>query len=146
MARRKGLLKFSGCLPAVISLLLLTSQIGAVSAAENSGELRGIVRGANGTPLPGVVVGIRGAKSNLEKTEKSDADGAFAFRALPPGAYVLTYTAAGYRTLEQEIVVEVAWETSVVAELTTEQPGEGPPSTVPAPRAEASRTSTRNDS
>ncbi len=57
------------------------------------GELHGLVHDQRGDPLPGAVVSVIGTTTSFAV---SDRDGRFAFRNLPPGAYLVRAHLQGY--------------------------------------------------
>jgi hypothetical protein len=58
------------------------------------GELHGIVYDQRGDPLPGAVVSVTGTTTSFAV---SDRDGRFAFRNLPPGAYLVRAHLQGHQ-------------------------------------------------
>ena len=86
-------------------------------SAQEPGALTGrIFDSESGAPLSGVAVlaeGPEGAAGEPEsRVERSDADGAFEFDALPPGTYVVRFSKAGYRPAELRDLTVTAGQTS----------------------------------
>ncbi len=79
--------------------LLALSSISLSLAAQSTGvttsDLKGTVRLANGTVVPGASVRLTQDSTNQSRTIVSDGNGAFAFRLLPPGSYTLLVEAKG---------------------------------------------------
>src|SRR5579863_5639806 len=93
--------------------LLLTAAFGVfvsvqMFAQETTGGLQGTVKDPSGAVVPNAQVV---ATSNIlvgNKTANSDASGYYRFANLPPGSYVVTVTAKGFRTSKREgLVIEV---------------------------------------
>ncbi len=86
--------------------------VAQVAAAH--GELQGVVTDDRGEPLPGAVVSALGSTTAFAVTDRA---GRFAFRALPPGSYLLRAHLQGYvppraRTIQ---VTSAARATSAIA-------------------------------
>ncbi|HJW33598.1 MAG TPA: TonB-dependent receptor [Holophagaceae bacterium] len=79
--------------------LLALSSISLSLAAQSTGvttsDLKGTVRLANGTVVPGASVRLTQDSTNQSRTISTDGNGAFAFRLLPPGSYTLLVEAKG---------------------------------------------------
>jgi len=80
-----------------------------INASEEPGpppgnaSLLGVVTDEEGQPLPGVLAIL----TNLgEATTTSNAEGKFEFRNIAKGNYKLTCKKAGYKTVEQYVVLE----------------------------------------
>ncbi|HJV22572.1 MAG TPA: carboxypeptidase-like regulatory domain-containing protein, partial [Holophagaceae bacterium] len=81
-----------------LGLLALTSislSLAAQSTGVTTSDLKGTVRLANGTVVPGASVRLTQDSTNQSRTISTDGNGAFAFRLLPPGAYTLLVEAKG---------------------------------------------------
>jgi hypothetical protein len=90
---RRSLL-FTGLLTLAFSALVSIQTF----AQETTGGLQGTVKDPSGAVVPGAQVV---ATSNIlagNKTANSDASGYYRFANLPPGSYVVTVTAKGFRT------------------------------------------------
>jgi hypothetical protein len=59
--------------------------------------LAGLVLDPSGAVVPGVPVVLRGAQGAVQATAVADGQGAFEFRGVPPGRYVLEVTVAGFK-------------------------------------------------
>jgi hypothetical protein len=91
-----------------IQMLAVLLFIGSAFAQETTGGLQGSVKDPSGAVVPGAQVV---ATSNIlvgNKTTTTDASGYYRFANLPPGSYVVTVTAKGFRTSKREgLVIEV---------------------------------------
>lgn len=101
--------------PAVLAALLIApfAAVPPPAAAQTapSGGISGIVTGADGTPLGGVTVALQGAAVPSVTT---DAHGHYAFAVVPPGAYTILVTKAGFATTQQEDVFVAAGSVTTV--------------------------------
>jgi hypothetical protein len=59
-------------------------------------DLHVAVKDANGAVVKNATVTVRNAAQGLERTQTANVDGEYQFRALPPGHYGVTVTAAGF--------------------------------------------------
>jgi hypothetical protein len=67
-----------------------------------TGVIQGTVQDASGAVLPGVVVSIVNADTNLSQERTSDGSGRFVFLQLPTGQYTATFRLTGFGTYVQE--------------------------------------------
>jgi len=88
-------------------------------------EINGEVKDASGAVLPGVIVTGRNEGTGFERAATTTARGRFALLSLPPGAYKLTATLAGFRSVvrggldlgvNQTIVIDFTLEPASVTE------------------------------
>jgi len=95
-------------LPVLIQTFVLLLFVGSVFAQETTGGLQGTVKDPSGAVVPNAQVV---ATSNIlvgNKTTNTDSNGYYRFANLPPGSYVLTVTAKGFRTSKREgLIIEV---------------------------------------
>ncbi len=70
-------------------------------AFASSGSIEGTVSDERGTPLAGVMVSALGTTSAVAMTDKH---GAFAFKSLPPGSYVLRAHLSGFVSSRRQFV------------------------------------------
>jgi outer membrane receptor protein involved in Fe transport len=75
---------------------------GPVYAQRTTGSIVGTVRDASGAVLPGATVSVSGSTIVGTQTTTTNPDGFYRFVNLPPGAYDLTYTMAGFRTVSRK--------------------------------------------
>jgi hypothetical protein len=95
-------------LPVLIQTFVLLLFVGSIFAQETTGGLQGTVKDPSGAVVPNAQVV---ATSNIlvgNKAANTDSNGYYRFANLPPGAYVLTVTAKGFRTSKREgLIIEV---------------------------------------
>jgi hypothetical protein len=93
-------------------------------------QLHGVVRDDRGRPIPGAVVSALGATTVFAV---SDAQGRFAFRALPPGPYLVRAHLQGYLPQRGRIIqVSATEQTAWTIALTRRDPEKPPPPVVAA--------------
>jgi outer membrane receptor protein involved in Fe transport len=73
----------------------------AYSQGSTTGDMEGTVSDTNGSPLPGVSVEARSRSLQGTRTIVTSAAGRFRFSVLPPGAYTVTATLAGFAKVER---------------------------------------------
>ncbi|MEV4566320.1 carboxypeptidase regulatory-like domain-containing protein [Nonomuraea sp. NPDC049419] len=62
-----------------------------------SSRLAGTVRDQEGKPVPGAVLALTDTRGEVIATSTTDADGAYAFSGVAPGAYTLAVSAGSHR-------------------------------------------------
>ncbi len=83
-------------------------------AQETTGGLQGTVKDPSGAVVPHAQVVVTGTSLVGSKEISTDGSGYYRFANLPPGSYIVTVTATGFRTLKREgIVIEVGHLPSV---------------------------------
>jgi len=97
--------KWLTCLIALAVLGVLA--IPAV-AQETTGGLQGTVKDPSGAVVPHAQVVVTGATLVGKKEIETDSSGYYRFSNLPPGAYTITVTMKGFRTIKREgLILEV---------------------------------------
>ncbi|MGB4705295.1 MAG: carboxypeptidase regulatory-like domain-containing protein [Candidatus Saccharicenans sp.] len=95
-------------LPATFVIFFVCSTILLAQITRETGTVRGVVKDADGLPLPGVTVTLSGPSMMGKATDVSREDGSFRLPAIPPGVYTLTAELQGFKTTSlKEIVVRV---------------------------------------
>ena len=95
----------TGCVRAIVILLLTASAVWAQATAQMSGA----VRDESGAVLPGVTVTATQTDTGFTRTAVTEGDGAYAMPNLPTGPYRLEVSLQGFRTYVQTgIVLQVA--------------------------------------
>ncbi|MDA8020385.1 MAG: TonB-dependent receptor [Thermoanaerobaculia bacterium] len=103
---------FSSRLAFVLGLALLVTAL-PVAAQELTGDLRGTVRLADGTAVPGALVTAASPSLQGSRTTTSTATGQWILRNLPPGQYTVTFELEGMATVQSAASVELGQETPV---------------------------------
>ena len=96
-----------GALLCVAALLL----VGALPAFAQSdtARLQGVVTDSTGALVPDATVKVTNAGTNQFQQANTDAGtGAYSFPALPPGNYSLEISKTGFKTIKQNVTLEVA--------------------------------------
>ncbi|MBV8812245.1 MAG: TonB-dependent receptor [Acidobacteriaceae bacterium] len=91
------------------------------ACSQESGGLRGIVHDPQHRPVAGARVVVEGQSPTWSRSVESDANGEFQISGVPLGAYVLTVSARGFRSVEEQ--VEVASGKNPVLHLQLELAG-----------------------
>lgn len=105
-------------LATVVAVLSLT--LGSVRAAQDQGDLRGVVYDSTGAVVPEVEVTL-----SLSDEEKlvvyTSPDGSFSYPNVPAGTYTLSARLAGFAALTEEITLAAApdWNRAITLELGT---------------------------
>ncbi len=87
----------------------------SLSAAAPGAVLHGITHDSEHRPVPGVLVTLAAASSNWAESARSDQNGEFEFRNVPPGDYTITASASGFQEFSEKL--EVRAEGNAVAHL-----------------------------
>ena len=90
----------------VFAALLVILAAGPAAGLAQDGGIAGIVTDDTGGVLPGVTVEATGAAlTGGPRLAVTDGEGAYAFTALPPGAYAVTFTLPGFERLERDVEI-----------------------------------------
>ncbi len=89
-------------------VLLLSFSVLQAQITRQTGTVRGVIKDADGTPLPGVSITLTGPSMMGKATDVSREDGTFRLPAVPPGNYTLTAELQGFKTITlNEVIVRV---------------------------------------
>lgn len=91
--------RFAGAL----GLVAILSAIPLAALASNTGTISGVVKDTSGKPLVGVAVSA--VSPSQTASTHTDAHGFYAFTALLPDTYTVTFMASGYGTVSNPAVV-----------------------------------------
>ena len=103
----------------VMALLFVTSSF----AQDAAGSLRGQVADPSGAAISGADVIMTPATAGSPIVVKSNTQGLFEFKTLPPGKYTLTVSAAGFNLYENDnvVVADQAMRLNVAMAIAVEQ-------------------------
>jgi hypothetical protein len=102
----EGMIKFRRLFFPVLGVILLT--VSLFAQIPTKGNIRGTVTDEEGNSLPGVTVEATSPKFMGTATAVTDANGAYRLLSLTPGAYTITYTLQGFKTVTRgDIVIHV---------------------------------------
>lgn len=90
----------------VAIFVLLCSATGAFGQETTAG-VQGVVKDPTGATIPHAAVTAAGAALIGTKTAETDNGGYFRFANMPPGAYTITVSAQGFRTVKQTVTLDV---------------------------------------
>ncbi|MGD0987953.1 MAG: TonB-dependent receptor, partial [Candidatus Sulfotelmatobacter sp.] len=99
---------------AALFLCLHISLAPYAHAQQTLGGIAGTVADRTGSVLPDTVVTIIGDQTQLTRTQKTNANGAYDFVNLPIGTYTLTYTHEGFQTQKVPSITVQADRTATV--------------------------------
>ena len=97
---------------AVVLPLILALPPAAAQGIQ-TGEIIGTVSSSDGLTLPGATVTARSAALQGERTVTTDQNGNFVLRALPPGAYEVTFEMSGLSPRTEKVTVELGRQSSL---------------------------------
>lgn len=125
----------------VITLLLMVSVSAAAAAQVSpSGSISGIVRDAQGLPVPGASVTVTGDAVPGGREITTDDTGQFQFARLQPATYRVVARLAGMRDVETEAVVALERDTQVQFTMSPGAVAETVTVTAATPRVDARST------
>ncbi len=81
----------------VIAVVILAFQLTPAQAQLYAGSVTGVVGDQTGAMIPGAAVVLQDAEKGYTFAAKTDGNGRYLFRSVPPGRYNLTVKAAGFR-------------------------------------------------
>src|SRR5688572_10392167 len=99
----------------IAAVVLLFAPVAAFG--QQTGTVSGKVVATDGSILPGVTVEARSEVLPGPRVTATDATGVYRFPALPPGAYTITFTLTGMKTMTKPAAVQLAADTFVDATL-----------------------------
>ena len=116
------------------ALILLAAVFSMETAAQNTGTVRGVVDGPDGTAVPDASVALTKAGGGQPFTTTTDEEGGFALKNVPEGEYMLSVNAPGFKEAQIAVTVgpaalrpiRVKLKISSVAEKVTVSAGDQP--------------------
>lgn len=108
---------------------LASAQSRPMTMADHRGGLSGTVKDASGAPVSAATVTATNAENGAQFTATTDAQGAYAFPALPTGKYDLSIETTG-QTTHRQAGIDVAADRTAEVNITmgAAAPGQGDPS------------------
>ncbi len=93
---------------AAICLLMLAAAQGSLHAQLSTAAVNGAVRDSSGSAVPGAEVILKNTATGVQRTASSNESGNYVFLSVPPGAYTLAASHAGFQTTNvQPFTLEV---------------------------------------
>ena len=93
-------------IPFLVGLLLFAATLHATIF----GSIRGIIHDPQHRPVQGAMVMLKAKSSDWAKSTTTDANGEFAFNAVPVGEYSVSVANPGFNQVNQNVVVESGTE------------------------------------
>ena len=98
----------SASLRKLFTVLLACVLAGSLAGQSNLASVTGIVTDAATAVIPGVSVTIVNSETGLSRNVQTNEEGSYTITNLPPGTYVLTAQASGFRTYQlKDVVLQV---------------------------------------
>jgi Carboxypeptidase regulatory-like domain len=89
-------------------LLLVVLLLSAVPlGAQTLGTITGEVKDGSGAIIPGAIVTATNTGTNAAREMASNEAGSYTFAALPPGPYIVKAELQGFRTVTQEVLLQI---------------------------------------
>lgn len=108
--RKTKLFRLFDCVIAGIAVLFLA---GLGGAQTETARIQGTVTDSNGAAISGATVTVRDSGTGREVRAVSGSDGTYSVLSLRPGKYQIEAGAANFKTLKQDVTVEVAQTASL---------------------------------
>ena len=89
----------------------------AAQTSTITGSLSGRVDDPSGAAIPGATVIVRNTATGQTVRATTNSTGLYSFALLPPGNYLVTFTANGFKTVERRVPVSVGQGTALNALL-----------------------------
>src|SRR5271165_6587675 len=88
--------------------------------AQEAARLQGVVTDSTGALVPGAKVKVTDVGTNrVLETSTGDTTGAWSFPSLPPGDYALEISKTGFKTIKQQVTLQVAQVANLNSALET---------------------------
>jgi hypothetical protein len=97
----------SSSLAALVALFAVFPGSVLVRAQQLTGSAVGTVKDPSGSHVVGAQVDLVSSATGISQSKRTDADGAFLFPAVRPGAYNLLASLSGFKTASQWLDVEL---------------------------------------
>jgi hypothetical protein len=100
-----------------LAVLVLASFSFAGAQGIQTGTITGVVKSSDGQPLPGATVSVKSTALQGVRTAVTDSNGNYIFKALPTGAYTVTFELTGMTTVEKKTTLELGATISIDGSL-----------------------------
>jgi iron complex outermembrane receptor protein len=101
-----------------VSILLVVASIATIQAQTGSGAISGYIKDPQGANVPGAIVRLYGRDRTFSLVTVTDANGAYSFKNLAPGEYLVEAEAKGFAVAPaQTLNVERGKETTLSTTL-----------------------------
>jgi len=80
---------------------------GIGAAQQLTGSLEGTIKDTTGGLLPGTAVELRNVATGIVQSQVAGIAGYYSFSAVPPGVYKVQASLKGFRTVIQDVTVEL---------------------------------------
>ena len=102
----------------LISIWLVLASVGAIQAQTGSGAISGYIKDPQGANVPGATVRLYGRDRTFSLVTVTDSNGAYSFKNLAPGEYLVEAEAKGFAVAPAQTVnVERGKETTLSTTL-----------------------------
>src|ERR1700758_168762 len=85
-----------------LAFLVSVSTVSVLRCQVNTGTIAGTATDSSGAAIPNVKVTVVQAETHFESLAVTNAEGLYRVQSLPPGAYNVTFEAAGFKPLVQQ--------------------------------------------
>jgi hypothetical protein len=88
----------------LISIWLVLASVGAIQAQTGSGAISGYIKDPQGANVPGATVRLYGRDRTFSLVTVTDSNGAYSFKNLAPGEYLVEAEAKGFAVAPAQTV------------------------------------------
>ena len=92
----------------LLGVFVLSALAAACSFAQFSGNIEGVIMDPSGAAIAGAGVQLRNVDTGVVTSMSASTSGNYSFSNLPPGNYVLSVSAKGFKTAEVNLTVSTA--------------------------------------
>src|SRR5258706_16426665 len=102
----------------VLWCAVIAALCASTAFAQTSGRIVGTIEDAQGAVLPGVTVTVTSPQLQGANSTVTDATGQFRFPALPPGAYHVKAELGGFKTVDNDVRVNIGQTITLPLKMT----------------------------